>query len=275
MRNFIIFVLALIFGIVFVNAIKESFEDTHSKDVQKISEKFVEKPVEKIPKEKIVNKVPIIMYHYVREVDKNTDLLGWNLSINPADFEKQLNYLKENGYKTIHLSDLISGNVAEKSIVLTFDDGLTDFYTTALPLLQKYGFTASNGIITEMVEAWEHMTEDQIKKCVDAGIEITSHSLNHPDMASLAETEAKRQLTESRDYLKNKFGVDVIGFVYPSGKYSDLVVKILGEEGYKIAITTEYGEADLANDNMLLLPRIRIDNRDSYSGFVKKLENLE
>lgn len=238
-------------------------------------------PIYKEPEEKVLNNapkdnettVPIIMYHYVREVDKNADPLGWNLSISPGEFEKQMKYLKDNGYASLHLEDLIDGKVPKKAIVLTFDDGLEDFYTTALPILQKYGFTASNGIITGMIGNHEHMTEIQIKKCIEAGIEITSHTVSHPDLAISSEEDIKQQITESRDYLETTFGIDIIGFVYPSGKYNDTVVRILEEEGYKIAVTAEYGEADLENDKMLLLPRIRIDNRDGYEGFVKKIRD--
>ncbi len=218
--------------------------------------------------------VPIIMYHYVRNVDKNADPLGWNLSINPTDFEKQLAWLKEQGYRGVHLKDLIDRKVPEKAVVLTFDDGLEDFYTTALPILQKYGFTASNAVITGMIGAHEHMTNEQIKRCVEAGVEITSHTIGHLDLAKQSEAEIRRQITESRDYLEREFGVDIHGFVYPSGKYNDSVVQILAEEGYKIAVTVEYGEADLVEDKILLLPRIRIDNRDGFDGFVVKMEAI-
>ena len=67
----------------------------------------------------------------------------------------------------------------------------------------------------------------------------------------------------------------MVGFIYPSGRYNNLAVQEVKDEGYKIAATTQYGEADLEKNNMLLLPRVRIDNRDGYNGFVKKLESLE
>ena len=220
-------------------------------------------------------KVPIIMYHYVREVNQNADPLGWNLSINPADFEKQLAWLEENGYRGVHLEDLIDGKVPEKAVVLTFDDGLEDFYTTALPILKKYGFTASNAVITGMIGTHEHMTGEQIRECIKAGVEITSHTIGHLDLAKQSEAEVRRQVTESRDFLEKEFGIEIMGFVYPSGKYNDAVVRILAEEGYKTAVTVEYGEADLASDNPLLLPRIRIDNRDGFEGFVGKMEAVE
>lgn len=219
-------------------------------------------------------RVPIIMYHYVREVDKSADPLGWNLSIKPAIFEEQLKWLKEQGYIGVHLEDLLDGKVPQKAVVLSFDDGLEDFYTTALPLLQKYGFTASNAVVTGMVGAHEHMTEEQIRECVAAGIEITSHTIGHIDLSTTNEDEVRRQVTESRDYLEDEFGIDVFAFVYPSGKYNDAVVRILVEEGYKIALTTQPGEADLAADDWLLLPRVRIDNRDGLEGFKAKLESL-
>lgn len=221
------------------------------------------------------SKVPVVMYHYVRTVDAKKDPLGYNLSINPDDFEKQMKYLKDQGYTTIHLSDLVDKKIPKKAIVLSFDDGLEDFYTTALPVLQKYGFTASNAIITGMIGANEHMTEAQIRECVKAGIEITSHTVQHLDLAKQSPAEIKKQLVESKNYLEKTFGVVVVGFIYPSGRYNDLAVQAVRDEGYQIAATTQYGEADLENNNILLLPRVRIDNRDGYNGFVKKLESLE
>ncbi|MBI5753965.1 polysaccharide deacetylase family protein [Candidatus Peregrinibacteria bacterium] len=217
-------------------------------------------------------KIPIIMYHYVRVVDAKKDPLGYNLSINPPDFEKQMKYLKDQGYTTIHLADLIDGKVPKKAIVLSFDDGLEDFYTTALPILQKYGFTASDAVITGMIGAHEHMTDEQIRGSIKAGIEITSHTIKHLDLPKQTAAEIKKQLVESKNYLEKTFGLTVVGFIYPSGKFNDAVVQALKDAGYKIAATTQYGEADLAKNKMLLLPRVRIDNRDGYNGFVKKLE---
>lgn len=219
--------------------------------------------------------VPIIMYHYVREVDQGTDPLGWNLSVTPDLFEKQLEYLRDEGYLGIHLSDLVDGKVPENAVVLTFDDGTLDFYTTALPLLEEYGFTASNSIIAEKVGDDWYMTDMDILSIVSIGIEITSHTLSHPDLTQLSEEEVRRQVAESRDFLENFFSVEINGFVYPAGEYNEMVMRVLAEEGYEVAVTTEYGEADLVGGEMLALPRIRIDNRDGFEGFVGKLEALK
>lgn len=219
--------------------------------------------------------VPILMYHYVRDMERRGDVIGWNLSINTGDFERQLKYLKENGYVSVHLADLIDGRVPEKAVVLTFDDGLSDFYTTALPLLQRYGFTASNAVVTGMIGNEGHMTMEEISECLAAGMEITAHGVNHYNLARLSRAKLAEEISESKLFLEENFGIKVESFVYPSGKYSGAVVAALADNGYKIAVTTQYGEADLAENKMLLLPRIRIDNRDGFNRFVKKLEILE
>lgn len=222
--------------------------------------------------ENVATKIPILMYHYVRDVDKNLDPMGWRLSVSPAYFDEQMKYLKENGYVTINLKDIEDGKVPEKSIVLTFDDGLEDFFTNALPILQKYGFTASNAVITGMIGNKDHMTMDQLRACSVAGIELISHSKSHFSMSGLGKDTLNVEVADAKDFLKNKFGVEPVSFVFPAGKYNKLVLKTLKENGYKIALTTNEGEADLINDNMLILPRVRIDNRDGISGFKKALE---
>lgn len=222
----------------------------------------------------VATKIPILMYHYVRDVDKNIDPMGWRLSISPSSFDEQMEYLKENGYTTINLKDIEDGKVPEKAIILTFDDGLEDFFTNALPVLQKYGFTASNAVITGMIGNKEHMTMDQLRACNSAGIELISHSKSHFSMSGLGKDVLDVEVGEAKDFLKNKFGVEPVSFVFPSGKYNKLVLKMLKENGYKIALTTNEGEADLSNDNMLILPRVRVDNRYGISGFKKALEEI-
>ncbi len=222
----------------------------------------------------VSTKIPILMYHYVRDVDRNIDPMGWRLSISPYYFEEQMKYLKENGYTTINLKDIEDGKVPKKAVVLTFDDGLEDFFTNALPILQKYGFTASNAVITDMIGNTGHMTMDQLRACSVYGIELISHSKGHFSMSNLNKDRLGLEISDAKDFLKNNFGVDPVSFVFPSGKYNKLVIKTLKENGYKIALTTNEGEADLSDDDMLILPRVRVDNRRAFLGFKKVLEEI-
>ena len=63
--------------------------------------------------------------------------------LSPAQFESDLKYLKENGYHTVVVQDLIDYvekgvPLPEKPVMLTFDDGYYNNYYYAFPLLEEY-----------------------------------------------------------------------------------------------------------------------------------------
>lgn len=213
-------------------------------------------------------RIPIIMLHYVRTVDRQKDMEGYDLSITPESFEKILQYLSKEGYHTIHLADLANRKVPEKSIILSFDDGYEDFYTTALPLLNKYGFTASSAIITDKMDGTVYMSPAQVQTADREGVEILSHTVHHADLSK--DPRQEKEITESKTFLEKLLGKKITGFVYPAGKYNNESLKFLRNAGYEFALTEHAGYADLTKD-LLQLRRIRIDNRNGYEGFISKL----
>jgi len=68
-------------------------------------------------------------------------------SIEPIEFEAQLAFLSDNGYRTLSadqfLDHLAGGQAApRRSVLLTIDDGRASVWSFALPLLKKYEATA-------------------------------------------------------------------------------------------------------------------------------------
>jgi peptidoglycan/xylan/chitin deacetylase (PgdA/CDA1 family) len=59
-------------------------------------------------------------------------------------FESRLEFLRSGGYSVLPLEEalsrLSSHTLPPKSVVITFDDGMYNFYSQAFPLLQKYGY---------------------------------------------------------------------------------------------------------------------------------------
>lgn len=215
-------------------------------------------------------RIPILMYHYVRTVDKNKDPLGYNLSMEPAEFEKQIGWLQDNGYQSAVTGDILRKTLPEKPVILSFDDGYADFYSTAFPILEKYGFTAEIAVIVGKISQPGYMTADQIMEMKENGIQIDSHTLNHPDLTKTSPEQLKKELAESKNFLENMSGAPVKTLVYPSGKYDKAVLDAAAGAGYTASLTTEPGFADLKN-SFLVLKRVRIDNRDNLENFIKKI----
>jgi len=203
--------------------------------------------------------VPILMYHYIRNAPDN-DPVGEGLSVSPDNFDEQVSWLSENGYASVNLSDLADTErialsrvygQGKKPIVLTFDDGYLDVYTQALPVLKKYDFTATFFIITNFVGRSGYMNDNQINELKKAGMEIGSHTLNHPDMTNIKTSTAEYQLEESKG--------ESIVFCYPAGKYNNEVAELVKSTGYVAAVTTKSGVATQDSD-LYTLPRVRIEN---------------
>ena len=108
---------------------------------------------ERTPEEKEGLKVLIIMYHSVLNARNGKYI------ISPAELENDLKYLKDNGYHTITMGDLIAyvydgKELPEKPVVLTFDDGCYNNYFYAFPMLSEYGMKAVISIVGEYTDKY-------------------------------------------------------------------------------------------------------------------------
>jgi peptidoglycan/xylan/chitin deacetylase (PgdA/CDA1 family) len=207
--------------------------------------------------------VPILMYHYIRDFENPDSPVGTQLSVGPANFEEQMKYIYENGYQTISLADVVEKRVPLKSVVLTFDDGYEDAYTAAFPILKKYNQKATFFVITDYLGREQYLNWDQVEEMKKSSMEFGSHTLSHPNLSSLNEEEAKREIFAS----KNDFEF----FCYPSGKYNARTVELVKEAGYRGAATVKYGLANQKSD-LFLLPRIRISHNENLESFVEKIK---
>ena len=97
----------------------------------------------------------ILMYHGISP-----------LALPIQEFEKQLGFIKEN-FETYWVSEIPNilqmKNGKKPRIVLTFDDGLKNHMTNALPLIEKYGIKATFYIPVGLVENQEMLWNHEIR----------------------------------------------------------------------------------------------------------------
>jgi peptidoglycan/xylan/chitin deacetylase (PgdA/CDA1 family) len=204
--------------------------------------------------------VPILMYHYIRTVDPASDPLGYALSVTPELFEQQMAWLHDQGYTPVRM-DLLARCLGgepicpERPVALTFDDGYEDAFSTALPVLQRYGFSATFYIISGFVGQAGYMTWEQLAGLRDAGMAIGAHTIDHLDLTSLDPTESNRQIVESKADLERALGISVQSFCYPTGLYDATIIEQVRAAGFLSATTTRW-DADYSD--VLALPRRRV-----------------
>lgn len=213
--------------------------------------------------------VPILMYHHVGEPPPGVDAIRRDLTVLPEQFEAQLAYLAEEGYQTIHLSDLIlhlqmGHPLPPKPIVITLDDGYHDAFTNAYPSLEKYGFVATFFIITGLADEHreEYLSWSEIKTLHAAGMEIGSHTYSHPDLRGQPYDYVVWQVLGSKEAIEARIKEPVRLFAHPSGKYDQQVIEVLKATGFWGAVAVSQG-AHQSSDRIFGLQRIRV--RGSYN----------
>jgi peptidoglycan/xylan/chitin deacetylase (PgdA/CDA1 family) len=205
--------------------------------------------------------VPILLYHHIAE-----DTTGNRYYITPETFATQLKWLYDHHYQTItttQLADavLYGGQIPERAVVISFDDGDQDVVTNALPIMQKYGFVGTAYIIVSWIGAPGFDTSDQINQLIADGWEIGSHSMSHVDLTK-NEGNLDYEVRHSLVRLHEDFGVNVKSLAYPFGVIDATVVTATSKAGYSNGVGLGEGYHQGLFDLYYL---IRMEVRQEYS----------
>jgi peptidoglycan/xylan/chitin deacetylase (PgdA/CDA1 family) len=108
-------------------------------------------------------------------------------------------------------------------VTLTFDDGHEENSTNALPVLQQFGFKSTQCFATSFIEGQPQATLDKVLAFKNAGHEICSHSVTHPQMTTLTDANLDYEAKHSQEYLQSLIGGPVPNFATPYGDYNQRV----------------------------------------------------
>ena len=164
--------------------------------------------------------------------------------IAPATFEKHLQYMQENGYHMVTVAELAerltSGKPMDKYIALSFDDGYTDNYTEAFPLLKKYGARGTFAVINSKIGGKIYMNAKQLKEMQVAGMEIASHNFSHNRLEDIDSVYLVWEIGVSKYDLEKRLlpkDATVKTLAYPCGSYNEQCIAKLKQFGYVAALT--------------------------------------
>lgn len=230
----------LIGALVIISLMFIIFMKTPAKQVASVSIEPVtdNPPVLAAPKPPVdQGPVIILTYHSIEaKPEKKEGPTQLHYRITPDTFEKQMQYLKENGYTPITFNALVQhfatgSTLPEKPIVLTFDDGWKDQSMYAVPILKKFGFTGTFFIITKL-RAGKYMSWDEVKNLHADGFEIASHTETHPKLPLLDDGKLVEEIVGSKKILEEQLGSTITTLAYPYYLHDARVMKAVQDAGY-------------------------------------------
>jgi peptidoglycan/xylan/chitin deacetylase (PgdA/CDA1 family) len=215
-------------------------------------------------------KVPILVYH---SIDEYNGLGSKELYVTPENFEKQIRYLKNNGYTLLTFERWQDIYKVNKPIFITFDDGYKN-NLNALKIFQKitddrFQPKGTLFVISDYVGNHNRLSKEELKRMADSGFfSVQSHTAMHPDLTKINNLD--NELKKSKEKIEKMTGKPVIALAYPYGNFNNKVVKET-KKYYRFGLTTTPGpfvEMGMEND-LYVLPRIYIKYSTSLEDFAK------
>ena len=175
---------------------------------------------------------PILLYHHIS--DSN---YGSRYYVTPGVFRTQMEKLRDWGYSTITVSDLVEvliygGELPAQPILITFDDGNIDIYNYAFPIMHELGMVGNFYIIANSILSRGYVNSEQMREMIDDGWEIGSHSMSHADL-TVDYSKIRFEVLQSRQLLQEALGEPINTFAYPYGKTDSFVSTQVSDYGYR------------------------------------------
>ncbi len=272
-----------------------------------ITELTIEVSLGKLDKEKLASdginelgRVPIMMYHGIREKTKNsTGTVGGNVDKDgynrtPEAFKKDLEFYYENGYEMIRLEDYINGKVTagygKSPIILTFDDGNEDNIrvtglddngniiidkNSAVGILEEFKkehkdvnvtatFFVNGGIFNQ-----SEYNDKILKWMVENGYDIGNHTQTHLDIKKSSSDRVQKEIAYVYDELEK---------VIP-GKYVKIIALPFGSpyvkshDNFKYVLSSTYNDKTYETEAALRVgwePEVSCYDKDFDKTFLKR-----
>ncbi|MBV9656901.1 MAG: polysaccharide deacetylase family protein [Verrucomicrobia bacterium] len=205
--------------------------------------------------------VMVLCYHRFEEKPHDA------LAIAPAEFEKEMQELKDNNFSVIPMQDFLAWRRGDKDIppkcaIISIDDGYVSGYDLAWPILKKFGYPFTMFVYINYIgSGGKSVSWDQLAEMRDAGVDIECHSYSHSSLKSpgggtdrhtremvMKDVQSlgvdgwlRKEIVESKQVLEKQLGIKCNVFAYPFGVYSQKAREMVKEAGYEAAFTV-YGQ---------------------------------
>jgi peptidoglycan/xylan/chitin deacetylase (PgdA/CDA1 family) len=225
------------------------------------------------------------MYHHV--LPEPSASQHFPFAVTPALFEEQVAWLARRGFVSVHLADLLAEPKPgpARRVVITFDDGARNLLTHAVPILRKYGMTATFFVPSHYLGGWNCwdadepyprealMTAEDLRELHAGGCEIGAHGARHLNIRTVSLKAGLQELSVSKQRLEEALKATVNVMAYPFGEYPPEYAQMCRQSGYLAACAIS-AHTDAVLDDPFALRRILIYAKDRGWRFRLKLHPL-
>lgn len=149
-------------------------------------------------------------------------------SIETSRFKEYLHVIKEYNMRVPE----------DAAPVVTFDDGYISHYETVLPIMSSLSMSAIFFVITKRIGAPGYMERGHLREMIEAGMGIGSHTMTHPNIGLVEDSQITDELKLSKEYLEEVLSTPCVDLALPGGHGIKPVRRFFSELGYERVYTS-------------------------------------
>jgi peptidoglycan/xylan/chitin deacetylase (PgdA/CDA1 family) len=225
--------------------------------------------------------LPILLYHRVDRPVPTLSSIAQRLTVDPQEFAAEMSWVKRHGFHALTQRQLFAGleegaPLPCRPLLVTFDDGYSDVFDNAAPVLRRLGMPATMYVITgrPTLANSGFLTWRGVRQLASTGFDIGSHTVTHHPLTALSSHEVVEELVRSRHALEQHLGHPVQWLAYPHGAVDGRVVGLARRAGYVLGATSSPGLVQEAADP-LELHRFEILDDTGVTGLAAILRPAE
>jgi peptidoglycan/xylan/chitin deacetylase (PgdA/CDA1 family) len=165
---------------------------------------------------------------------------GYVRYILPIDrFRAQMRWLKEAYLRGLSVTEALL-YPDERSVCITFDDGCETDLIAAAPILQEYGFRATFYLTAGFLGTPGYLNPDQVRQLDAIGFEIGCHSMTHPYLSDLSDSELSREIGDAKCQIEQTLGHTIEHFSCPGGRYNRRTLEMARRAGFRTVANSRF-----------------------------------
>jgi peptidoglycan/xylan/chitin deacetylase (PgdA/CDA1 family) len=206
----------------------------------------------------------------------------------PAQFRAELDRLAAEDYVPVTAKEVATRAIdipaGKHPVVLTFDDGWKNVLN-AVPILDRYRMKASFWIITGAGIGHDYLEWGDVEQLARNPLfQVESHTVSHPwndqdnlvtwlagSVAGKDAAAVRAELVDSKATLEARLGRRVDYLAWPVGWYTEELVRMAKEAGYRALLTAEDG-ANAPGDDVFHIKRVFVDGACDLASFRRLLK---